>query len=104
MPSSGARASPALRLKRPVDHVSKTQADAARAVLRGDFDEAADLFYEIGQLDDEADARLRAAEKLVQEGRRPEADAQLKKALAFYRSVGATRCVREAESLLAASA
>jgi hypothetical protein len=62
------------------------------------------VFYEIGQLDDEADARLRAAEKHVREGRRADADAQLQKALAFYRSVGATAYVREAESLLAASA
>jgi class 3 adenylate cyclase/tetratricopeptide (TPR) repeat protein len=79
-------------------------ADAARAVLRGDFEQAADVFYEIGLLDEEADARVRAAEKLLGAGRRAEADAQLRKALAFYRSVGATRYVREAESLLAASA
>jgi class 3 adenylate cyclase/tetratricopeptide (TPR) repeat protein len=78
--------------------------DAARAVLRGNFEEAADLFYEIGELEDEAHARLRAAEKLVREGRRAEADGHLQKALAFYRSVGATRYMREAESLLAASA
>jgi class 3 adenylate cyclase/tetratricopeptide (TPR) repeat protein len=79
-------------------------ADAARAVVQDRFEEAADLFYDIGQLDDEADARLRAAEKLVRDGRRDEADGQLQKALAFYRSVGATRYVREAQSVLAASA
>jgi tetratricopeptide (TPR) repeat protein len=78
--------------------------DAARAVLDQKFDEAADIFYEIGELDDEAEARLRAAEWFVQEGRRAEADVQLQKALAFYRSVGATRYIREAESLLAESA
>ena len=48
--------------------------------------------------------RLRAAEQLVGEGRRAEADEQLGPALAFYRSVGATRYVREGEALLAASA
>jgi hypothetical protein len=40
----------------------------------------------------------------VAEGRRAEADAQLEQALAFYRSVGATRYIREAEALLAVSA
>ena len=38
------------------------------------------------------------------QGRRAEADEQLQQALAFYRSVGATRYVRECEALLAASA
>jgi hypothetical protein len=58
------------------------------------------VFAEMGVPRDEADARLRAAEKLVGEGRRTEADEQLQSALAFYRSVGATRYVREAEALL----
>jgi len=52
----------------------------------------------------EAYARLRAAEQLVAEGRQAEADAQLEKALAFFRSVGATRYIREAEALLAPAA
>jgi hypothetical protein len=51
---------------------------------------------------DEAFYRLRAAQQLAREGWRTEADDQLGRALAFYRSVGATRYVREA--LLAASA
>jgi hypothetical protein len=58
------------------------------------------VFAEMGAPRDEADARLCAAEKLVGEGRRTEADEQLQRALAFYRSVGATRYVREAEALL----
>jgi len=41
---------------------------------------------------------------LVRDGRRAEADEQLQRALGFYRSVGATRYVREAEALLAATA
>ena len=61
------------------------------------------LFAEMGVPRDEADARLRAAEKLVGEGRSTEADEQLQRALAFYRSVGATRYVREAEALLTAA-
>jgi tetratricopeptide (TPR) repeat protein len=78
--------------------------DAARSLVDGEFEQAADILVEIGNLDDEAAARLRAAEKLLREGRRAEADVQLQKALAFFRTVGATRYIREAESLLAASA
>ena len=49
-------------------------------------------------------ADLRAAEQLVSEGRRAEADRHLQRGLAFWRSVGATRYVREGERLLAATA
>ena len=65
---------------------------------------AAELYAQIGSQLDEADARLRAAERLAAAGRRGEADAQLEQALAFYRSVGATRYVGEGEALLAESA
>ena len=75
--------------------------EAASCWVRGEFERAADLFGEIGSLPDEALARLRAAEKLVAAGRRPEADEQLARALAFWRSVGATRYIREGEALLA---
>jgi class 3 adenylate cyclase/tetratricopeptide (TPR) repeat protein len=77
---------------------------AGRAVALGRFREAADIFGRIGSLPDEAFLRLRAAEQLVSDGRRAEADEQLQRALAFYRSVGATRYIREGEALLAASA
>lgn len=46
----------------------------------------------------------RSAKRFVAEGRRAEADVQLQKALAFWRSVGATRYTREGETLLAATA
>jgi predicted ATPase/class 3 adenylate cyclase len=78
--------------------------DAAEALLAADFERAADVYHQIGDVPEEAATRLRAAEGLVRQGRRAEADVQLQRALAFYRSVGATRYVREAESLLAASA
>jgi hypothetical protein len=55
-------------------------------------------------LPEEAFARLHAAGQFVERGRRPEADEQLAHALAFYRSVGAARYVREGEALLAATA
>jgi class 3 adenylate cyclase/tetratricopeptide (TPR) repeat protein len=77
---------------------------AARAIAAGDFVRAAGIFQEIGDASTEAFCRLRAAEGLVAEGRRAEADTQLRKALAFYRGVRATRYVREGEALLAASA
>ena len=77
---------------------------AARACLAGAFEDAADILAGTGAAPHEAFARLRAAEGLVEAGRRAEADAQLQASLAFYRSVGATRYIREAEALFAASA
>jgi hypothetical protein len=65
---------------------------------------AADLFAETDSPLDEAFYRLRAAEQLVDQGHRAEADEQLRRALAFFRSVRATRYVCEGEALLAASA
>jgi class 3 adenylate cyclase/tetratricopeptide (TPR) repeat protein len=77
---------------------------AALAVASRDFRAAADILGEMGIFAHEAFFRLTAAEQLVAEGRRAEADEQLRPALAFYRGVGATRYVREGEALLAASA
>jgi tetratricopeptide (TPR) repeat protein len=68
-------------------------ADAARAFTTGDYIGAADLYARIGSLSDEGDARLRSGE-----------EDQVSRALEFYRSVGATRYIREGEALLAASA
>jgi predicted ATPase/class 3 adenylate cyclase len=78
-------------------------AETTRLALDGDFSGAAALFEEQDLLDLCALARLRAAQRLVAEGHRHEADEQLRYALAFFRSVGATRYVREAEALLAAA-
>jgi hypothetical protein len=55
----------------------------------------------MGARPEEAWARLHAAERFVREDRRHEGDEQLQQALAFYRSVGASRYVREGEALLA---
>jgi class 3 adenylate cyclase/tetratricopeptide (TPR) repeat protein len=76
---------------------------AAAAYVSGDFQSAAAEYSAIGALPEEADARLRAAEALVAEGCRAEADAELKRSLAFWRSVGADAYVREGEALLAAA-
>jgi hypothetical protein len=93
-------------LEAAVQHstISTRWLDAARAYAAGEFEAAAEIYAEIGSVPDEAFARLRAAEALIRAGRRAEGDAQLQQALAFYRSVGATAYIREAESLFAASA
>jgi tetratricopeptide (TPR) repeat protein len=77
---------------------------AAVAYVSGDPLAAAEIYGEMGARPHEAYARLRAAENLVREGRRAEADAELERALAFWRTAGATVYVREGEALLAASA
>jgi tetratricopeptide (TPR) repeat protein len=78
--------------------------EAAEALVAADFQRAADLFAEIGTAPDEADARLRAAEALIASGNHRRGEEELARALAFYRSVGASARVRVAEGLLAASA
>jgi class 3 adenylate cyclase/tetratricopeptide (TPR) repeat protein len=78
--------------------------EAAVAYVSGEFLAAAAGYSTIDALPEEADARLRAAEALLAQGRRAEADAELKRSLAFWRSAGATAYVREGEALLAAGA
>jgi class 3 adenylate cyclase/tetratricopeptide (TPR) repeat protein len=78
--------------------------EASLAYSAGDFDVAGGILGDMGAVTDEAFLRLRAAEALVDAGRRNEADAQLHRALAFYRSVEATAYIREAEKLFAATA
>ena len=68
--------------------------------LAGDFARVADIYREIGDAELESAARLLSAEQLAGAGRRAEADDQLRQALAFWRSVRATRYIRQAEALL----
>jgi class 3 adenylate cyclase/tetratricopeptide (TPR) repeat protein len=77
---------------------------AAEAYAAGEFAYAAEILGGIGSQPDAAYARLRAGEALAAAGRHSEADLELRRALDFYRSVGASRYVRRAEGLLAASA
>jgi hypothetical protein len=77
--------------------------NAALAIASGDLERAADLLEPTGARTLEAAARLRAATKQAAEGRRPSAEAQLGRALSFYREVGASAYVREAEALLPAA-
>ncbi|MBA3400759.1 MAG: hypothetical protein H0U05_02105 [Actinobacteria bacterium] len=70
-----------------------------KTVLDRDFERAAELFAALG-LVDEGYARFKAGEKLLAEGRASEADVHVHKALAFFRSLGATRYIRKTEALL----
>jgi class 3 adenylate cyclase len=78
--------------------------DAAETYVAGDFRSAAAILAEIGAAPEEADARLRAAEALLASGDRRDGEHELARALAFYRSVGASAYVRTGEGLPAASA
>jgi zinc-ribbon domain len=62
------------------------------------------LYDEIGSLTDVALVQLRAAQKLVAAEQRSEAEVHLRSAMSFYRSRHATRFIREAETLPAATA
>jgi hypothetical protein len=77
--------------------------EAAKLYARGDFAAAADAYATLGHEFPAAYARLRAAESLLDEGRRGEADLHLDRALALFRSAGATGFIREGEALLAAA-
>jgi tetratricopeptide (TPR) repeat protein len=84
-------------------HLQLPWTEAARAFASGDFARAAKIYAGIGSKPDEMEARFRAAESLLEQGSSAEADEQLRRAVAFWRSVGATRYVEEGEALLAAS-
>ena len=71
-----------------------------RAAVERRFRDAAEIYASMPFPHAEAEARLRAAEQLAGEGQRGEADAELQRALAFWRSVGATRYVARGERLL----
>jgi tetratricopeptide (TPR) repeat protein len=91
-------------LANALDALPDVWARAGAAYGRGDPAAAADICAEVGATTQEAYARLTAARVLLEERRRAEADEHLHRALAFYRSVGATWYVRQGETLLAASA
>ena len=94
-------------LGRPVDPILEAErtcprllwVQVAAAVARSAFVEAANQAHVLLSPPLESQIRLRLAKRLVDEGRQVEADEQLDLAIAFWRSVGATRYVREAEAL-----
>ena len=79
--------------------------EAAAAVATGQFQlqRAADLYDHIRAQPHAAYARLQAARHLVGAGRRAEANMQLSRALGFYRQVGATAYLGEADALAASA-
>ena len=78
--------------------------DAGQAIIDDDLVRAAEIIDEMGHAASAAYARLRAAEALAAEGRRPEAEAQFAQAQSFYRKVGAAAYLRRGEKLVSASA
>jgi class 3 adenylate cyclase/tetratricopeptide (TPR) repeat protein len=77
---------------------------AADAVLDVRWADAAAAYADMGARPFAALSSLRAADVHARAGRRAAADEELARALAFFRSVGANRYVREGERLLAATA
>jgi class 3 adenylate cyclase len=75
---------------------------AARAFVAGDLQHAADTCRAMGALTEEARDRLWLAKSLLHQHRHVEAETELQRALDFYRSVGATRYIREGEAMSAA--
>ena len=75
--------------------------DLTLAAAQGDLVRAGDLYAQMGAPTFEALARLLGGEELIEAGRRAEGEAELEKALAFYRSVGATFFIQRGERLLA---
>ena len=78
--------------------------NAALLALRDELRDAADIFSATGNPTFEAGLRLYGGERLIESGRRREGEVELEKALAFYRSVGATFFIQRGERLLAKSA
>jgi tetratricopeptide (TPR) repeat protein len=74
--------------------------ELAFACLDRDFVKAADMWAEAGSPTWEAQYRLRAAEELIETGRRAEGEEEAARALDFYRSVGATFYIDRCEALL----
>ena len=79
-------------------------AEISQMILDGELVAAAEALEGMTSLPYAANARLVAARRFAAAGRRAEADEQLRRALHFYRAVGASRYVGEAEQLLRATA
>ena len=78
--------------------------DGALAAAEGDFEKAADFAARMGATTMEARHRLSLAEELIEAGRRTEGEAELERALAFCRSVGASFWIERGEQLRLKSA
>ena len=69
-------------------------------ILDDDLRGAADVYASMPNPNLEANTRLHAGQRLLELGRREEGEAEVRKALAFHRSVAATYYVRRAKHLL----
>ena len=78
--------------------------DLSLAGASGDLQRAGDLYASFGSPPFEALARLFGGEDLIATGRRAEGEAEIERALAFHRSVGATFYIQRGEALLAHAA
>jgi class 3 adenylate cyclase/tetratricopeptide (TPR) repeat protein len=83
-------------------HADTRRVRAALLLFEGRVIEGADAWALVSP-HDEAVARLEGARQLAAAGRQGEADVQLERGLAFFRAVGATKMVRDAEGLLSAA-
>ena len=76
---------------------------ACIAIADRDYASAADILASADEHAIQAELRMEAARALAAEGRLAEAESQLERARAFWRSVGATAYLREADEVLAAA-
>ena len=74
--------------------------EAATAVAKGEFQQAAELYGAIGSSPDAAMARLLAVQALAGAGLSRQAEAELDRALEAFRQFGASLYLREGEALL----
>jgi uncharacterized protein HemY len=77
---------------------------AAHALADQQFVAAAELLESMGAARSGALARLHAAQEFAKAGQPTGAEDQLRQALRFFQSVGATHFIRQGQALLAASA
>ncbi len=75
--------------------------DVTLAGVNGDLIGAANRYSDFGAPTFEAYARLFGGEEAIEAGRRAEGEAEIERAIAFYRLVGAQLLVRRGEGLLA---
>ena len=75
--------------------------EAVEAIAAGDLARAADIYGSLGHRSLEAFIRMRAARALADERRRADAEQQLERALAFWRSADVGRYLAEGDALRA---
>jgi hypothetical protein len=73
----------------------------ARSIVQGRFARAADQLAELGDRPSEAIARLLAARDTIGQGRKAEGEAELRRAIDFWKSVQADAYLGQAEAMLA---